>query len=402
MKLNLEINKFVSSLSLAIDYVEKELIDVEPYHDKRVAYLTYKMGKHLNMENEKLSALTKAAVLHDVALSEYISDENVGDGLNNEEINMSQHCVVGEEILKKFPFYNLVEGAVLYHHDAADGSGAFGKIEEETPLVGQIIHMADIIDVKFHLYDISREKYEAILKWIESAKGTIISEKCANAFIKAVSYEDLQKIEGEHVKNELEHLLPEEMMELSMDVVKDMASVFASITDYKSPFTCRHSIGIAEKAFKMGQFYGYDQFECDKLYVAGALHDVGKLLVSNDILEKPDKLTDEEYAEIQNHAIGTDKMLSHIKGMEDIARWAVQHHEKLDGTGYPYKLTGEYLDKNSRTLACLDIYQALVEDRPYKKGMSHEVAMGILKKMGEQGKLDSEVIADVDKCFGQN
>lgn len=78
-------------------------------------------------------------------------------------------------------------------------------------------------------------------------------------------------------------------------------------------------------------------------------------------------------------------MLRNISGLEDITRWAALHHEKLDGSGYPFGLTAELLEKNARLMACLDIYQALVEDRPYKAGMSHNAAMAILKKMGGDG-----------------
>ena len=93
-------------------------------------------------------------------------------------------------------------------------------------------------------------------------------------------------------------------------------------------------------------------------------------------------------------------MLKGIRGIEDITRWAARHHEKLDGSGYPFGMTGEQLDSNDRLLACLDIYQALVEERPYKAGLSHEEAIGILRKMGNEGQLDNGVISDIDECFG--
>lgn len=161
-------------------------------------------------------------------------------------------------------------------------------------------------------------------------------------------------------------------------------------------------MGIAQKAEEMGRYYKLSEEECDKLFVAGALHDIGKLITDNVILDKPGKLTPEEYKEIQYHAMGTWDMLKNIEGIEDITKWAAYHHEKLDGSGYPFELTGDKLDKNSRLMACLDIYQALVEDRPYKAGMPHEEAMGILRKMGDAGQLDNQIIDDIDSCFGVN
>lgn len=159
-------------------------------------------------------------------------------------------------------------------------------------------------------------------------------------------------------------------------------------------------MGIAKKAEMMGEYYGLDDDICSCLYIAGALHDIGKLMIPENILEKPGKLTREEYSEIQNHAMGTYRMLSNIGGLEDITRWAALHHEKLDGSGYPFGLKGNQLGKMERLMACLDIYQALCEERPYKKGFSHKAAIDILKEMGANNQLDPEIIKDIDDCMG--
>ena len=187
-------------------------------------------------------------------------------------------------------------------------------------------------------------------------------------------------------------------LDVPMDVLRELSTFFAHITDYKSHFTWQHSLGIAEKAERMGEFYGYSRQMCDMMFIAGALHDIGKLLIPNDILEKPGRLTQEEYREIQNHALGTWELLKDIGGMEDIARWASLHHEKLDGSGYPFGYKAEQLGKNERVMACLDIYQALVEERPYKASLHHEEAMAILQKMGDAGHLDRQIIQDIDHC----
>ncbi|MGN0710670.1 MAG: HD domain-containing phosphohydrolase [Anaerovoracaceae bacterium] len=397
--LRVEINRLLSSLSLALDYVEREIVNTKPYHAQRVAVITNRMAAQLGFKDEKLFAVTQAAILHDMALAEYLADEFFDTGYDVKELNMASHCIKGEEMLKKLYFYNDVEGAVLYHHECADGSGALGKREEETPVVGQIIHMADALDVRFSLYSMDYEKYRKMTEWVEKQKGILFSESCVSAFLESVDYECLCAITGEECKKELENIIPDVYAELSIDAVKEIAFIVAEITDYKSHFTCKHSLGIADKAYRVGVYYGYDEEMCSKLYVAGALHDIGKLLVSNDILEKPGRLTPDEYKEIQNHAIGTYKLLCDIKGLEDITRWASLHHEKLDGSGYPFGLKADELGKNERLMACLDIYQALVEDRPYKEEMSHAEAIKILKKMAERGQLDCEIVEDLNKCF---
>lgn len=395
----IDFTKFSESLSTALDYAEKALLNVAPYHGMRIAVLTSYMAEHLGLSEETRYALTQAAELHDCALSEYLSDELAEGKIQKSELDMGAHCSAGERILLKLPQYQSVRGAVLYHHERADGLGAFGKTAEETPVTAQIIHMADAVDVRFSLYDYSDEKYAEIRKWVEEKAGSVFSETVAGAFLDCIDESVLKAIEKDGCRKELSKLLPPKAEEVSVEVLRDMASVFAYITDYKSHFTWRHSMGIAEKAEIMGRFYGYDEKTCGILFVTGALHDIGKLLTSNDILEKPGKLTPEEYKEIQNHALGTWDLLKDIKGLEDIARWAALHHEKLDGSGYPFGYTADKLDRNCRLLACLDIYQALVEDRPYKAGMSHADAMAILNKMSCAGQLDSEITKDIDRCF---
>ena len=397
--MKIELTTFIQSMSAALDFAEAEIIQASRNHGKRVGVISNLMAVKAGMGKEELFALTQAAVLHDCALAEYLNDELSSGGRSLDELKMADHCIAGEKMLLKLPVYRLVRGAVLYHHERADGKGALGKTDAETPLAAQIIHLADVVDVVFSLETVDPEKYRAIMEWLELEKGKIFSEYCGDLFRSAVSYETMCSITGEGCRAVLRTMLPPFPDEVSTEVLREMSSFFAKITDYKSHFTWRHSMGIAEKAEKMGEYYGYDREMCDKLYIAGALHDIGKLLISNDILEKPGKLSSSEYKEIQNHALGSWELLSDIKGLEDICRWASLHHEKLDGSGYPFGYTAAELDKNERLLACLDIYQALVEERPYKSGLSHSEAMDILNKMGREGQLDQSILDDVNDCF---
>lgn len=92
-------------------------------------------------------------------------------------------------------------------------------------------------------------------------------------------------------------------------------------------------------------------------------------------------------------------LLKDIEGLEEICRWASLHHEKLDGSGYPFGYSSKDLGKEERLLACLDVYQALNEDRPYKKAMPHDKAIKMMRGMGERGKLDENIIKDIADCF---
>lgn len=395
----IEMTKLLHTLSLSLDYVENEIIRTARNHGKRVAVLTNLMAKEAGYPQDVLYALTQSAVLHDCALAEYLKDEFRRKNGSLDETNMYEHCVVGEKMMRKLPFYHLVPGTVLFHHEQADGKGALGLTENMVPLYAQLLHAADMADVRFSLDTMDHEKYEALRAWLDEVRGSAISERSAELFLRAIDYDALMSVTGENCRAAVRAMIPELSDEIPMEALREIATFFAKITDYKSNFTWRHSMGIAEKAERMGQYYGYDRETCDKLYIAGALHDMGKLLISNDILEKPGKLTNTEYQEIQNHAMGTWKLLSAVGGLEEITSWASLHHEKLDGSGYPFGYKAEQLGKNERLLACLDIYQALVEQRPYKAGLPHGEAMGILYRMGAAGQLDTGILDDINTCF---
>ncbi len=210
---------------------------------------------------------------------------------------------------------------------------------------------------------------------------------------------DLSSFRNEKIDIYLRSLLPEGSVKCTPEQLMDFAGVFARIVDYKSHFTKTHSIGIAQKAYDMAHFYEEDEETAAKLYFAGALHDIGKLVVDRDILEKPDKLDFAEYKHIQTHVYYTYKILSDVSGIDEILKWASYNHEKLDGTGYPFGLTDDQLGEKERLMACLDIYQALTEERPYKKGMDHQEAIAILQTMAEGGKLDAQIVRDIDKRY---
>ncbi len=394
------LSKFLDSLSIALDFVEKEILNVAPYHGQRVASITNRLAKAFNLEENVTFALTQAALLHDCALNEYFHDETPNNKERAQEKDMALHCKAGEKILSKLPFYNLIENAVLYHHETANGNGAYGKKADETPITARLIHLADVLDVNWNLSEkTDQNKYNSICKWIKENTGTIIDKECSKTFFEVIDLSFLQQISGDSVLEYLHSCIPNREEEISNEAMIDLCSIFADITDYKSHFTWRHSLGVADKAKTMAEYYGYSKNDCQKLYIAGALHDIGKLMISNSILEKPGKLNSDEYKEIQNHAMGSYKLMENISGLEEINRIASLHHEKLDGTGYPFGFTAKQLSKDERLMACIDIYQALVEERPYKKGLEHSVAIEILTKMANEGQLDPQLIKDIDNCF---
>lgn len=392
----LNMTQMLAALSDALDYVEGELVGARLHHAKRISCLCAVLGEELGMSERERFDLVSCALLHDCALPEYIATEYDPDA----KIDLGAHCVSGEANMKHLPVFGDVTNVLLYHHENADGSGPFSKRTDETPLYARLIHMTDVMDVTLDLSG-GASKAEEVRALLKEQSGKMFDPGCVALLLERENLETLLAgIGEEHLSETMKSALPQISRPLTATEVEDFALLFAAIVDYKSSFTARHSQGVAEKALCMADYYGVRQPERMQLLLAGALHDIGKLLISNDILEKPGRLTSEEYLEIQNHAYATWQILLQIDGLEQVTCWAACHHEKLDGSGYPFGLTAKALDKNARLMACVDIYQAMTEPRPYKSGLPHSAAMQELKRLSEKGGLDEEIVSDMDKVFG--
>ena len=159
-----------------------------------------------------------------------------------------------------------------------------------------------------------------------------------------------------------------------------IAEAFARVVDAKSPFTARHSERVAEIAVGIGRRLGFHPDTLRDLRRAGLLHDVGKLAVNNLILDKPGRLTDEEFAVVRRHPVHSREILELAPCFAPIAALAANHHERLDGRGYPRGLGAEDLDLAMRVLAVADVYEALTATRPYRDALPVDVALGIMAR----------------------
>ena len=394
--MELDVLGLVAACSYALDCVETELVHVTSRHAKRVAYMSVCVAEQLGICGKDLQDLAVYALLHDNALTQYIQEELHSNLTDMKEMpRIGVHCSIGEENIQGFPFHTDVKNVILYHHENADGSGPFGKKSEEVPLFSRIIHLCDLLDQACCRKAFTTETWEWEKDVLKRIRGTMVDEECAEALEKIFSEEYFLSLGG-NFEASLWNKVPRQKQELDFSQIKKLAEFFAKIVDYKSPFTSTHSIGVAERAEKLSRYMGFDEETVQKMYLAGALHDIGKVAVGNEILEKPDRLTDAEFAVMKHHAAYTYNILSEIDDFEEIRDFAAFHHERLDGTGYPFGKDASELNVQERMMACIDIYQALTESRPYKKGMSHERACEILKNMADKGWLDMDIIDKIE------
>jgi len=403
--MTLSLNKFLFSISFALDLAETEIKCTSAKHSKRVAYICLKMSNLMGLDDKEKFDLCSYSLLHDNGLIESycnFTNEYEKDGAENyfNMINFSEHCVIGENNIKDFPFLTSQKDIILYHHENYDGTGLFGKKGSEIPLLSQLISFADIIDSTFDLTIIDYDKKEEINKFVFENEEKLFSKDIVKVYEKLSNsllfWGDLEYFDE---VNPLENILPDFSMEISLEDFLGITKIFSKIIDGKSKFTAKHSKDLEAKSLKLVEYFNLDEETKLKIQIASNLHDIGKLGTPNSILDKDGTLSNSELFEIKKHAYLTHSILSKIDDFSDITKWASAHHERLDGTGYPFGLTSNELGLEERIVSCLDFYQALVEDRPYRKSFNHNDAVSLLRKNLTDLEIDANIIDAIDIVF---
>jgi len=389
----IRIDDLMQVLAQALDMVEISYLGASSNHGKRIAILCAAMGRHLGMSEAELSDLITCALLHDNALTEYIL---LQEGREEDSENFAAHCEMGQQNVEKLPFNGNIAGFILYHHERADGQGLFKLSEGDYPLGAELIAVADMIDVEWHLERVSPEKLSALRESIEADIHRRFTSRAGNALLEILDTNMLTSLRNEEITNTVQKTVPVRIMEMDNPALIPIGEFISRIIDCKSTYTMIHSQQIANRAWLMAEHYSYDMTEKIQLYLAAALHDIGKMAIPSAILEKMGQLTDEEFEAIKNHAVQTKTLLNALGDSNPIIGWASNHHEKLDGSGYPRNISAADLDFNSRLMACLDIYQAVTEARPYHPRRSHAETMLILRSMANKGLLDPAIVNDID------
>ena len=389
-------DELIRVLATALDAVESELVGASTNHGKRIATLTIAMGKYLGMGENELSALAGCALLHDNALTEYILSERPGTG---QRMNMRLHCEYGQRNADVLPFRDSIDGYILYHHECADGSGPFGKTEGEYPRGAALIAIADMVDVQVHLQRVPPAKLPAVRAEIAAQTGRMYTRQASEALLAVLDEEMLLSLANKHILFTVAAAMPCWMVDIQDEAIVRLAGISAQIIDYKSNFTRKHSVQIANKAWLMCNYYNFSPQIRAQVYLAASLHDLGKLYTPTSILEKPGTLTDLEFEIITSHVWWTRELLQDISGLGKLCDWASNHHEKLDGTGYPNGLAADALDFISRMMACVDIYQAVTEERPYHAQRTHSEGIAILYSMAEKGQIDDGIVRGMDNAM---
>lgn len=368
----------IEGLSYTLDIAEKAYFS----HSKHVAYLSMMIAKELALPMEIKQDLYYAALLHDIGASNtYLVEE---------------HCVIGKDIVLKLPINNIIAEYIYYHHEHFDGTGPFELKGIKIPIPAQIICFSDLFDKKFRgTTAVNLDLIKEINLWIQLNKA-LFNPNIISAFNNIIKKEYLLLDYFSHEFNSVLFRRVDVMSApLDFNDLKLFAHAFSEIIDNRSHFTYRHSLGVANLVNKVTLALGYNEDIQNEMYIAALLHDIGKLLVPNSIIEKNGKLTAEERYEINKHTYYTRWVLDQIDGFEDISNYASNHHEKLNGSGYPLHLCGNQIKELDRIMAICDIYQALTEDRPYRCPMPLEKVWTIIDEMVDRNELDKNLVQQV-------
>jgi len=407
----MRLSELIGSLSHALDLTEGQ----PKGHCVRACWIGMHVGKTIGLESGPLRELYYALLLKDLGCSSnaaricelYLTDDlafkrdfkTVGDGLpdvlrfvfthtglgaglaarlgavanilkNGRRITdelIKTRCTRGAAIARRLRFGDGVAAGIASLDEHWDGGGRpEGLAREAIPLHSRIALLAQVVDV-FHTIGGGG----AALRELEARSGSWFDPALVRAFEHVARDEGFWRTLGSPAVESAVFAMEPGAGEVVLDDdwLDDIAAAFGQVVDSKSPFTSGHSERVATIADALARRLGVDDARRRWLRRGALLHDVGKLGVSNAILDKPGPLDADEWECMRRHATHTEEILGRIGAFAELARVAGAHHERLDGTGYPRRLGAAQIALETRIITTADVFDAISADRPYRSAV---------------------------------
>jgi putative nucleotidyltransferase with HDIG domain len=397
-EIQVDLRQTIYALSNALDLVG---ID-EVQHGKRVGYMAMQCGQWLGLDAKSVNDLFELGLLHDCGVSSSRVHKHLVEEFDWRE--SKEHCQIGHNLLNNFgPLAHMAQ-PILYHHTPWHELKDL-NLAPRISRFANLIYLVDRVDTRAAAHfdkDILLET-DNIREFIYCKRAAYFDPDLVDAFM-AVSESQAfwLSMEQRHLIHFItdmgahNHTIP-----LSLKELKQLAHIFSRIVDAKSEFTVEHSEGVARLARYLAAKYGLSHNSCEKIEAAALLHDLGKLCVPDEILDKPGPLDSNDRAIIEQHSFETCRILSRIPGIEDIARWASYHHETLHGKGYPFHPKADEMEMEARIIAVADIFQALAQNRPYRASLPLKKIIEMLEKFVAEDHLDRKLV-DLVKQYGEH
>lgn len=384
--LQVSLHELVKCLSDAVDLVSP----VVSNHHRQVGYIAYALGEQAGFRPEECSEMYLAGSLHDIGA---LSFQERLEALDFEVREAHRHARVAYRLMLGFPPLSDVAEMVKHHHLHWAEREEVKFSSDRNYMGSQVLHLADRIAVLVNRDKDILEQVPSIVEKIEKQSGKMFMPELVASFKELSAKEyfwfDLVSL-GHYFSLPVRMRLPQ--VNLDLDETLELADMFRRVIDFRSSFTATHSTGVAVTAQKLAELVGFSSRECTLMLIAGYLHDLGKLAVPPEILEKPGKLNEQEFNVIRSHVFYSYRLMGNMEDLETINTWSSLHHERLDGKGYPFHFRKEELSLGSRIMAVSDVFTALTEERPYREGMPGEKALRILQDMAAQSALDASLV----------
>ena len=387
MEISVSPKRMLAGLSLCLDFVRKGL----RRHHRRVASIALGIAGEMGLPPGEKDTVFLASLVHDVGVSTWQGKE----ALHQFEVeNPWEHCRAGFELMSRVRLLEFLGAVILSHHDRYAGANDSGLSGEAIPLPARIIHLADRVDVLLGYDRHVLVGVGEVTGRIRSLAGRHFDPAVVEAFLALAGRESfwLGLSDALCLNRSLDNACTVGEVGLDEADMRQMARMFAQVIDKKSRFTRRHSQHVAAVAVTLAGALGFSREDVVLMELAALTHDLGKLSVPEEILEKPGPLTPEEYAVMRQHTFYTYVILNESGAPSPIPEWAAYHHERLDGNGYPFHLDAARLDTGARLMAVADVFAALREDRPYRPGMNRRRVEEVMRRMAAESALCGEIV----------
>lgn len=387
---NIDLHSAITALSCSLDLVG---ID-EVKHGKRVAMMAYHIADELNWPDDERLSILHAGMLHDCGVAKILEHRQLTASL--EWDGAEAHAIRGAEYLSACPPLAHLAAEIRYHHTRWEQLLLL-PLDQHTRIRANLLFLADRIDVLQAPFLNSEQILTAapgIVSKLQSFSGSLFAPELLAAFARiAKSQAFWLAMDPDYLDEDLRTLgrhVP--LITLNHPIQLELARLFSRVVDAKSPYTEQHSERVALISKQLAQDFRISGQELEQIEIAGLLHDIGKLRVSENIIDKPGKLTADERACMQRHSYDTYRILQRVFAHSKIPVWAGFHHENLLGEGYPFKSSGVSQDLECRIISVADIFQALAQTRPYRKSMSLQDILDDLQHRVSVGELDAAVV----------
>lgn len=371
----ISLRNILAVIQRTLDSIDDRMVG----HGEQVAYIMYKLLKVDNKYCEdEIIRLTALAMFHDIGAYKVEERKKLIEIDSNKPM---AHAIYGALFIKYFSPLSDLAPVILGHHLYPRD---IDKINEKNiPKEALLVHLADYIAI----LQLNHKKVDK--EWIMNSPDEEILPEHKELFdIACTRYNLLEKINDNSYLEELHEIF--EKRQLSREEIINYIRMLTYAIDFRSESTVIHTISVQEISLQISFLLNLDEEVAIKIKIASMLHDIGKISIPVEILEKPGKLTEEEFNNIKDHAIVGYRILSDL-GINDIRDIATLHHEKLDGSGYPFGLRGEDISLEARIVAIADVLSALAYKRSYKDELPKAEVLSILSNMALNNKIDSDI-----------